>query len=318
VFRLLLHRQRRGRGRTALAFRAKAIPLWPKAGPGFGRHQRQRATLPRHGLEVAQTLNCQTGIHHIHHTHSHEPDRAMRVPKQRRLDRLRDSRALLDFTAFKGEYASLGSQYTIQSLTKAAIGEQAVRRQTIGSAPPSTSPYHRHCLRLVNTSSSYDDTHGIWPQLFTAVLLPGRCDQPWPEPILLSGHRGIGSDFYGICGQWHLGSTNCLIVATHSTSHHTFQRQPIVLGPSAPSASLWVARSRNRPTMVWLRIGAAISRHVRSKTLPAHVFLTPPTFSHHPSLQIEGLCTTILQPPLLRSRLTIVFLTNASACLPGW
>jgi len=152
----------RGRGQAGpalLGFPSKPAPLWPKVrGLATGHSPVNGDPYPDTGLTCQRFCPGQ-GIHHIHHTSQHEAGPAPAAFSRRRLDRLRRQRGLLDFTPFKGEYASLRLPYTIQSLHQPQMrGEQASCRpeHRLRATAFQPHPYHRDCLRRLNTSSKLD------------------------------------------------------------------------------------------------------------------------------------------------------------------
>ncbi len=120
-----------------------------------------------------------------------------------------DSEAYLDITPFKGEYASLGFQYTIQSLTSRNRGTGQFAGQSIGfrtaiNLTPTTGLAFggEHIIQL-------DDTTDLGRNFYLVMsqAIPLSRGQ---NPILFVATAGIGSDFYGYAGNGTLGSTNCL------------------------------------------------------------------------------------------------------------
>jgi hypothetical protein len=120
-----------------------------------------------------------------------------------------DAVAYLDITPFKGEYASLGFQYAVQSLSGRNNGTSIFAGQSIGfrtaiNLTPTTGLAFggEHIIQLDNTT---DLGRNFYLVLSQAIPL-----SKGNEPVLLVATAGIGSDFYGYGGNGTLGSTDCL------------------------------------------------------------------------------------------------------------
>lgn len=135
--------------------------------------------------------------------------RSCRTPPGGNWSDCADGVAYLDITPFKGEDASLGFQYAVQSLSGRNNGTSVFAGQSIGfrtaiNLTPTTGLAFggEHIIQL-------DDTTDLGRN-FYLVLSQAIPLSRGSEPILLVATAGIGSDFYGYSGNGTLGSTDCL------------------------------------------------------------------------------------------------------------
>jgi|GEM_PF-436083 len=230
--------------------------------------------------------------------------RACRVPAGGDWIDCADSEAYLDFTPFKGEYASLGFQYTIQSLTSRNRGTGQFAGQSIGfrtafNLTPTTGIAFggEHIIQL-------DDTTDLGRN-FYLVLSQAVPISRGQNPILLVATAGIGSDFYGFGGNGTLGSTNCLS-GNNVTSLNFPEGTDCFWGPIG-ALSLHLG-SQVSIGYEWFGFGIGAGISVRPiKDLPLTFSLYATDFLGNTPSYIEGLCTTNPCEPRYYGRLTMSF-----------
>jgi hypothetical protein len=215
-----------------------------------------------------------------------------------------DSEAYLDITPFKGEYASLGFQYTIQSLTSRNRGTGVFAGQSIGfrtalNITPTTGLAFggEHIIQLDNTT---DLGRNFYLVLSQAIPLSRG-----QNPILLVATAGIGSDFYGYAGNGTLGSTNCLSGNNVSSLNYP-QGTDCFWGPIG-SLSLHMG-SQVSLGYEWFGYGIGAGLSVRPiKDIPLTFSLYATDFLGNTPSYLDGLCTTNPCEPRYYGRLTMSF-----------
>lgn len=215
-----------------------------------------------------------------------------------------DSEAYLDITPFKGEYASLGFQYTIQSLTSRNRGTGQFAGQSIGfrtaiNLTPTTGLAFggEHIIQLDDTTDLGRNFYLVMSQAFP--LSRGE------NPILLVATAGIGSDFYGYAGNGTLGSTNCLSGNNVSSLNYP-EGTDCFWGPIGALSLHFGSQVSIGYEWSGFSIGAGLS--VRPiKNIPLTFSLYATDFLGNTPSYIEGLCTTNPCEPRYYGRLTMSF-----------
>jgi hypothetical protein len=135
--------------------------------------------------------------------------RSCEVPKGGDWKDYADAEAYIDLIPFRWENASLGFQWTVQSLSGRNQGTSQFAAQSLGfrtavNLGPTTGLAFggEHVLQL---DENTDLGRNFYLVLSQAIPLNQR-----PDPWLLVATAGIGSDFYGYGSNGILGSTDCL------------------------------------------------------------------------------------------------------------
>ena len=120
-----------------------------------------------------------------------------------------DGEAMLEFTPFRGNDASLGFNWTLQSLTSRNNGTRAFYdAQSFGfRAAINLSPTIGLAIggeQLIHTDNKTDLGHNFYAVLTQALPLG-----PGERPPLLIATSGVGSDFFAYGGNGSLGTINC-------------------------------------------------------------------------------------------------------------
>lgn len=215
-----------------------------------------------------------------------------------------DTEAYLDVTPFKGEYASLGFQFAIQSLTSRNRGTGQFAGQSIGfrtafNLTPTTGLAFggEHIIQL-------DDTTDLGRNFYLVMsqAIPLSRGQ---NPILLVATAGIGSDFYGYAGNGTLGSTNCLSGNNVSSLNYP-QGTDCFWGPIG-ALSLHLG-SQVSIGYEWFGYGIGAGLSVRPiKDIPLTFSLYATDFLGNTPSYLDGLCTTNPCEPRYYGRLTMSF-----------
>ncbi|MCP9801405.1 hypothetical protein [Synechococcus sp. RedBA-s] len=215
-----------------------------------------------------------------------------------------DSEAYLDITPFKGEYASLGFQYTIQSLTSRNRGTGQFAGQSLGfrtaiNLTPTTGLAFggEHIIQLDNTTDLGRNFYLVMSQAIP--LSRGQ------NPILFVATAGVGSDFYGYAGNGTLGSTNCLSGNNISSLNYP-QGTDCFWGPIG-ALTLHLG-SQVSLGYEWFGYGIGAGLSVRPiKTIPLTFSLYATDFLGNTPSYLDGLCTTNPCEPRYYGRLTMSF-----------
>ena len=120
-----------------------------------------------------------------------------------------DGEAMLEFTPFRGNDASLGFNWTLQSLSSRNNGTRAFYdAQSFGfRAAINLSPTVGLAIggeQLIHTDNKTDLGHNFYAVLTQALPLG-----PGERPPLLIATSGVGSDFFAYGGNGSLGTINC-------------------------------------------------------------------------------------------------------------
>ncbi len=230
--------------------------------------------------------------------------RSCRVPSGGNWIDCADSEAYLDITPFKGEYASLGFQYTIQSLTSRNRGTGQFAGQSIGfrtaiNLTPTTGLAFggEHIIQL---DDSTDLGRNFYLVLSQAIPLSRGTN-----PILFVATAGIGSDFYGYAGNGTLGSTNCLSGNNVSSLNYP-QGTDCFWGPIG-ALSLHLG-SQVSIGYEWFGYGIGAGVSVRPiKDIPLTFSLYATDFLGNTPSYLDGLCTTNPCEARYYGRLTMSF-----------
>ncbi len=200
-----------------------------------------------------------------------------------------DSEAYLDITPFKWDNASLGFQYTIQSLSGRNRGTGQFAGQSLGfrmayNLTPTTGVAFggEHVIQLDNTTDLGRN--------FYLVVSQAMPLSRGPDPILFVATAGIGSDFYGYGGNGTLGSTDCLS-GNNISSLNFPQGRDCFWGPIG-ALTLHLG-SRLSLGYEWFGFGIGAGLSVRPlKDLPLTFSLYATDFLGNTPSYLEGLCTT--------------------------
>ncbi len=215
-----------------------------------------------------------------------------------------DTEAYLDITPFKGEYASLGFQYTIQSLTSRNRGTGVFAGQSIGfrtavNLTPTTGLAFggEHIIQLDNTTDLGRNFYLVLSQ-----AIPFSRGQ---NPILLVATAGIGSDFYGYAGNGTLGSTNCL--SGNNVSSLNYPTGTDCFWGPIGALTLHLG-SQVSIGYEWFGYGIGAGLSVRPiKDIPLTFSLYATDFLGNTPSYLDGLCTTNPCEPRYYGRLTMSF-----------
>ncbi|MEB3330949.1 MAG: hypothetical protein VKI83_00435 [Synechococcaceae cyanobacterium] len=120
-----------------------------------------------------------------------------------------DGEAMLELTPFRGENASLGFNWTIQSLSSRNNGTRAfTEAQSFGfRAALNLSPTLGLAIggeQAFQTDSKTDLGHNFYAVMTQAVPLGGG-----ERPAMLLATAGMGTDFFGYGGNGTIGTMNC-------------------------------------------------------------------------------------------------------------
>jgi hypothetical protein len=200
-----------------------------------------------------------------------------------------DSELNFEVTPIKGEDASLGLSWNIQSLSSRSGGTGAFSGQSLGfRAAVNLTPTLGLSFggeQIIQFDSSIDLGRNFYLVLSQAVPLSAG-----PEPVVAVATVGIGSDFFGYGGNGILGSTNCLSGNNISSKNYP-SGTDCFWGPIG-SISLHLG-SRVSLGAEWFGygVGAGISARPFSD-IPLTVSAYATDFLGNTPSYIEGLCTT--------------------------
>jgi hypothetical protein len=207
-------------------------------------------------------------------------------------DGCEDGQLNIEITPIKGEDASLGLSWHIQSLSSRNArlgGTQAFSAQSIGfRAAVNLTPTLGLSFggeQIIQFDSSIDLGRNFYLVLSQAIPLSAG-----PEPVVAAATVGIGSDFFGYGGNGILGSTNCL--SGNNISSNNYPNGTDCFWGPIGSLSLHLG-SRVSFGAEWFGygIGAGISARPFGK-LPLTVSVYATDFLGNTPSYIEGLCTT--------------------------
>lgn len=199
-----------------------------------------------------------------------------------------DAEFYLDVTPLKGENASMGFQYAIQSLTNRNNNTKIFAGQSLGfrtdlSLSPTTGIAFggEHIIQ-------FDDTIDLGRNFYLVLSQAIPLNQA-ENPMMLVATAGIGSDFYGYGGNGTIGSTDCLSGNNVSSRNYPSGRD-CHWGPIG-SINLSFGRQLGLG-MEWFGygIGAGISM-VPFTSLPLSFSFYATDFLGNTPSYIQGLCT---------------------------
>ena len=200
-----------------------------------------------------------------------------------------DSALNFEVTPIRGEEASLGLSWNIQSLSSRNGGTGAFSGQSLGfRAAVNLTPTLGLSFggeQIIQFDSSIDLGRNFYLVLSQAVPLSAG-----PEPVVAVATVGIGSDFFGYGGNGILGSTNCL--SGNNVSSNSYPSGTDCFWGLIGSVSLHLG-SRVSLGAEWFGygIGAGISARPFGE-LPLTVSVYATDFLGNTPSYIEGLCTT--------------------------
>ncbi|MCP9888662.1 hypothetical protein KBY96_12090 [Cyanobium sp. ATX 6A2] len=215
-----------------------------------------------------------------------------------------DLEAYIDLIPFRWENASLGFQWTVQSLSGRNEGTPQFAAQSLGfrtaiNLGPTTGLAFggEHVLQLDDNT---DLGRNFYLVLSQAIPLNQR-----PDPWLLVGTAGIGSDFYGYGNNGILGSTDCL--SGNNISSRNFPSGTDCYWGPIGSLSLQMG-PQVAVGLEWFGfgIGAGVSvRPIPDVPFTMSFYLTD--FLGNVPSGIEELCTTDPCEPRLYARFSMSF-----------
>jgi len=200
-----------------------------------------------------------------------------------------DSELNFELTPIRGEDASLGLSWSIQSLSSRNRGTSLLSGQSLGfRAAVNLTPTLGLSFggeQIIQFDNTIDLGRNFYLVLSQAVPLSAG-----PEPVVAVATVGIGSDFFGYGGNGILGSTNCLSGNNISSKNYP-SGTDCFWGPIG-SLSLHLG-SRVSLGAEWFGygIGAGISARPFGE-LPLTVSVYATDFLGNTPSYIEGLCTT--------------------------
>ncbi|MCT0230568.1 hypothetical protein KQ306_06865 [Synechococcus sp. CS-1324] len=200
-----------------------------------------------------------------------------------------DAELNIELTPIRGEDASLGLIWNIQSLTSRSGGTSAFSGQSLGfRAAVNLTPTLGVSFggeQIIQFDDSIDLGRNFYLVLSQAVPLSAGA-----EPVVAVATVGIGSDFFGYGGNGILGSTNCL--SGNNISSNNFPSGTDCFWGPIGSLSLHLG-SRVSLGAEWFGygIGAGISARPFSE-LPLTLSVYATDFLGNTPSYIEGLCTT--------------------------
>lgn len=216
-----------------------------------------------------------------------------------------DAETYLDLIPFRWDNASLGFQWTVQSLSSRNQGTQQLAGQSLGfrlayNLSPTTGVAFggEHVLQL-------DEFTDLGRNFYLVLSQAIPLSDPGPDQWLAVATVGIGSDFYGYGSNGILGSTDCL--SGNNISSRNYPRgSDCFWGPIGALSVHLGSQVSIGAEWFGFGIGAGVSvRPLRQVPMTLSFYLTD--FLGNVPSGIEELCTSDPCEPRLYGRITMSF-----------